>query len=173
MLSLDDQIRLRKFVCPRTRQPLTREADRLVTPDRETSYPVIAGVPILLCDPEVAAGYLALQSGSMVAEYTQSRRGLLRSVYERLTAAVGDQRTPESEQSFRVRSPIFPRTLSVRRSAADPCGSIRGWSTSTSAPFPTSTSSPTPIGSPMPRTPSTPSIARRSWSISKCRNAPW
>ncbi|HEX3528154.1 MAG TPA: methyltransferase domain-containing protein [Thermoanaerobaculia bacterium] len=105
MLSLDDQIRLRKLACPATRQPLLREPsreDRLVTPDRQLSYPLVAGVPILLADPEVAAGYLAEQAGSMVAEYTQLRRSLLRSVADRLTAAVGDQRTADSEQAFRA-----------------------------------------------------------------------
>jgi SAM-dependent methyltransferase/uncharacterized protein YbaR (Trm112 family) len=102
MLSLDDQIRLRKLACPRTRQPLTREGDRLVTLDRETSYPLIAGVPILLSDPEVVAGYLSRQEGSMVAEYTQPKSSLLRTTYDRLTAAVGDLRTAESERSFRA-----------------------------------------------------------------------
>jgi len=113
MLSLDDQLRLRKLACPKTRQPLSREMDRLVTADRQISYPLVAGVPILLSDPEVAAGYLAEQAGSMVAEYTQSTRSgrsLLRRVSDRLTAAVGDQRTAESEQAFRASLADLPDT---------------------------------------------------------------
>jgi len=111
MLSLDDQIRLRKLACPRTRQLLIREGDRLVTLDREISYPVVAGVPILLADPEVVTGYLSQQAGSMISEYTERKEGLLRKIYGRLVASVGDQRTPESEQSFRASLEDLPEDV--------------------------------------------------------------
>lgn len=102
MLSLDDQIRLGKLACPQTHRPLARQGDRLVTLDGALSYPVLNGVPILLADPEAVAGYLAQQSGSMVAEYMQPRKGLFRTASDRLTTAVGDLRTVESEQAFRA-----------------------------------------------------------------------
>jgi SAM-dependent methyltransferase/uncharacterized protein YbaR (Trm112 family) len=100
MLSLHDQTLSHRLVCPKTLRPLALQGDRLVTTDGEVSYPVLNGVPILLSDPDAAAGALARQEGSMVAEYTRPRQGLLRAVQARLTVAVGDLRTPESETAF-------------------------------------------------------------------------
>jgi SAM-dependent methyltransferase/uncharacterized protein YbaR (Trm112 family) len=101
VLSVQDQIRLEKLVCPRTRQPLIPQEDRLITRDGRIEYPLLNGAPLLVADPEAVAEYLAQQAGSMVAEYAQVRKNPLRSAYDRLLSAVGDLRTPESEEAFR------------------------------------------------------------------------
>jgi SAM-dependent methyltransferase len=100
MLSLQGQIQSGRLVCPKTHRPLSWQGDRLVTPGGEISYPLLNGVPILLASPEVIAGYLARQSGIMVTEYSQPRRPFRRA-YDRLSAAIGDLRTPQSETAFR------------------------------------------------------------------------
>ncbi len=100
MLSLHDQIRAEKLVCPKTNQPLSLRGDQLVALDGGHSYPLVHGAPILLSSPEAVAGYLAQQSGSMLAEYTQPKQSPLRRFYDRLIAAVGDLRTPASEKAF-------------------------------------------------------------------------
>ncbi|HXU34441.1 MAG TPA: methyltransferase domain-containing protein [Thermoanaerobaculia bacterium] len=58
-----------RLVCPRTRKTLRCQADQLVTPDGEMTYPVPGGVPILLADPSRLERYRQEQGGAMHAEY--------------------------------------------------------------------------------------------------------
>jgi len=97
--SLESQIAEGRLVCPKTRQPLRLAGDRLVTENGGISYPLIAGVPILL-SAERSAAYLSGQDASMASEYERSRPGALRSLLRSIESAVGDQRTAGSQRAF-------------------------------------------------------------------------
>jgi SAM-dependent methyltransferase len=102
MLSLAEQLSRGYLVCPATRAPLVEaQGTGLQTQDGSHRYSTVGGVPILLADPAVAEGYLAQQSGAMVAEYSRTRRSRARELYDRLTGAVGDLRAPASDAAFR------------------------------------------------------------------------
>lgn len=94
------QLERGQLVCPRTRQPLHLDGDRLESFTGESSYPLVGDVPVLLADTERSARYLALQGGSMVAEYTGTPRRRLREAWEGLVGRVGDMRSPASEEAF-------------------------------------------------------------------------
>jgi SAM-dependent methyltransferase len=71
MPSLDTQIAGGALVCPRTRQTLHREGSHLRSSDGTSIYPIVDGVPILLCDPGQAAAMLKGDAERMVHEYRE------------------------------------------------------------------------------------------------------
>lgn len=93
------QLEREQLVCPRTRKPLRLVGDRLESITGESSYPLAGGVPLLLADEERSARYLALQDGSMVAEYTGAPHRLRRA-WTGVARRVGDMRSPASEEAF-------------------------------------------------------------------------
>ncbi|HEV7783705.1 MAG TPA: hypothetical protein VGQ28_00125, partial [Thermoanaerobaculia bacterium] len=101
MLSLRDQVLSGRLVCPKTHRRLVLSGDSLTTEDGGCSYPLVNGVPVLLPDPERVSSYLAEDAGRMAEEY-ESPPGLLQSAFRRVTQAVGDMRTAESDEAFRA-----------------------------------------------------------------------
>jgi uncharacterized protein YbaR (Trm112 family) len=101
VLSLRDQILSGRLVCPKTHRPLILSAGRLTTDDGGCSYPLVNGVPVLLPDPERVSADLAEESGRMASEYERPP-GVLQTAFRRMTQAVGDMRTAESEEAFRA-----------------------------------------------------------------------
>lgn len=101
MLSIAEQLNRGYLVCPATRAPLLEvQGSGLQSQDGQRRYETVGGVPILLANPVVAEGYLAQQSGAMLAEYSQTRRSRARELYDRLLGAVGDMRSPASDAAF-------------------------------------------------------------------------
>jgi SAM-dependent methyltransferase len=101
VLSIRDQVLSGRLVCPKTHQPLVFSGEILTSEDGSCSYPLVHRAPVLLPNPERVSGYLAEESGRMVEEYERSP-GLLQSAFRRMTQAVGDMRTEESEEAFRA-----------------------------------------------------------------------
>lgn len=119
MLDIATQIDRGLLVCPRTRQPLTMEGDRLVTRDGSHAYPFEAGVPILVADQRAHARYTEGNAGAMVQEYrSRPRTSLLRRWFQGLRRLGGDHRSPASERAF--------EEVIARQSANALCVSIGG-----------------------------------------------
>jgi SAM-dependent methyltransferase len=95
-----DQIAGGRLVCPVTHQPLVAAGQGLRTADGTRRYPVVAGVPVLLADPERWRGRLATREGAaMEAEYRGRGGGLARLV-RRLGAGAPDHRSEASLAAF-------------------------------------------------------------------------
>jgi SAM-dependent methyltransferase/uncharacterized protein YbaR (Trm112 family) len=98
MLSIKEQVRQGKLVCPQSRQPLQFRDGQLQTQDGSHTYPVLSGVPVLM-PPEQQAAYLAQQQGSMEKEYGGvSRQGPVRRWFNRVVNR--DYRSQPSVDAF-------------------------------------------------------------------------
>ncbi len=73
MLSLEEQVRSGRLVCPLSRQSLIFKEGELQTVDGRYRYPIVNGVPVLL-PPEKQEAYLAERKGKMAEEYTAVKK---------------------------------------------------------------------------------------------------
>lgn len=102
MLTVAEQIREGRLVCPLTRQRLSVRDDRLVTEDGRQSYPRVGGVPILISDARRQASYRQQAGGSMHAEYLAPKTSRVRESLRALIQPRNDYRAAGAQKAFQA-----------------------------------------------------------------------
>ena len=100
MLSISEQIKLGRLICPISKQPLVLSDDGLVTNDGKHRYGFVNGVPILFSDKQVQEKYLNGSGKAMVEEYTSPSR--FKSLLRKLATLGGDYRSQQSMAEFKA-----------------------------------------------------------------------
>ena len=101
MLSVEEQVRSGRLVCPVTRQRLRYDGTRLSTEDSTRTYPIHLGIPVLMPDPVRYAEFLGRDDSTVGPDAIQARwlQGPKRVVHG-LIALGGDHRAEQSRQAF-------------------------------------------------------------------------